>query len=199
MLRLPDAAALAKVHSVQVPVTEMYRLSGRPKTEPYFATKAVYRFDDPAGATGAATFGTLYVGQTPETAFCESIIHGNALYVNGAYEVSSAALMARSLVTFKRPSSPAMLLADLTGDGLKAIGLNNDISAGNDYVIPQQWAQALHASNPAFDGIRYVSRQHNNEHCYALFDRCGIERDTDAALPDDLVDLLCAKFNVVRV
>ncbi len=199
MQRLPDAAALAKVRSVQVSVAEMYRLSGFPKTEPYFATKAAYRFDDPAGASGAATFGVLYVAQTPETAFCESILHGNALYTNGAFEVSSTALLSRYLVTFRRPSKPEMLLADLTGDGLKSIGLNNDISAGNDYTVPQQWASAIHNSNPAFDGIRYVSRQHNNEHCYALFNRCGIERATDVGLPDDLVDLLCAKFNVIRV
>ena len=79
MLRSPDDASLAKVRPVEVPVSGIFRLSKFPRTEPYFARQAQYRFDDPEGAVGAATFGVLYVAQDPETAFCESIIHANSL------------------------------------------------------------------------------------------------------------------------
>lgn len=199
MLRLPDAASIAKVSTVDVPVADMYRLSKFPKTEPYFAVKAAYRFDDPAGAVGAATFGVLYVAQDPETAFCESIIHGNALFMGGTYQVPSAELQSRHLVTFLHPSRTTLTLADLTGNALKAIGLNNDISAGGDYSIPQQWAAAIYAAHPRVDGIRYVSRQHNNAFCYAVFERSGLARDSYVALPADLADALCLKFNVTRV
>ena len=199
MLRSPDDASLAKVRPVEVPVSGIFRLSKFPRTEPYFARQAQYRFDDPEGAVGAATFGVLYVAQDPETAFCESIIHANSLYSKGTYQVASAEFKARHLVCYKRQPNPNMFLADLTGDGLKALGLNNDISASDSYTIPQQWAAAIHSAHPTLDGIRYVSRQRNNAYCYALFDRCSVERASYAELPDDLADLLCRKFNVVRV
>ncbi|MCV2355384.1 RES family NAD+ phosphorylase [Paucibacter sp. B2R-40] len=205
MSRLPDAAALAKVRSVVVPVAGLFRLSRFPATEPYFAVKGAYRFDDPAGLPdptgnpGAATFGVLYVAQDAETAFCESVIHGNSRFVAGSYEVSDAELGERHLVTFTHRSRKRLTVADLTGDALKALGLNNDISAGSDYSIPQQWAAALHAAHPILDGIRYVSRQHNSAHCFALFDRSDVIRDSSFALPEDVIDGLCESFNVKRV
>jgi len=199
MLRTPDDPSVARIRAVSVEISGMFRLSRFPDTEPFFATKAQYRFDDPAGASSAASFGVLYVGESPETAFCESIIHGNSLFEAGAYRVSNAGLAARSLVVFKHPTKSALNLADLTGDGLKAIGLNNDISAGSEYSIPQQWAAAIHKVHPGLDGIRYVSRQHNTAYCYAVFNRSGLVRDSHIALPDDLLDLLCSQFNVVRV
>ena len=64
------------------------------------------------------------------------------------------------------------MLADLTGAALKALGLNNDISASGDYTTSQAWARAIHGSSPRWDGIRYVSRQ---------------------------VDDLCDRFNVTAV
>jgi hypothetical protein len=41
---------------------------------------------------------------------------------------------------------------------LKALGLNNDISASGDYTGSQAWARAIHGASPRWDGIRYVSR-----------------------------------------
>ena len=163
----------------------------------HWARGAQSRFDDPAGATpGAATFGVLYAGQDPETAFCESVIHENSLFANGAFVVSKAGLVARSLVGFKHPTKPSLTLADLTGAGLKALGLNNDISAGDDYRVSQAWAAAIHVARPELDGIRYVSRQRNDAFCYALFDRSGVVVDGAAPMPDPVLNALCLRFNV---
>jgi hypothetical protein len=147
MLRLPEPGTFKTlVSTVAVPTAGLWRLSKRPASEPYWARDAQSRFDDPAGAIpGAATFGVLYAGQDPETAFCESVIHENSLFLNGAFVVSKAGLVARSLVGFKHPTKPSLTLADLTGAGLKTPGLNNDISAGNDYCVSQAWAAATGA------------------------------------------------------
>ena len=198
MLRWPEPGTFESLVSVvAVPAAGLWRLSKRPASEPYWARGAQSRFDDPAGATpGAATFGVLYVGQDPETAFCESVIHENSLFLNGAFVVSRAGLVARSLVGFKHPTKPSLTLADLTGAGLKALGLNNDISASDDYCISQAWAAAIHVARPELDGIRYVSRQRNDAFCYALYDRSGVVGDGAAPMPELVVNALCVRFNV---
>ena len=198
MLRLPEPGTFEMlVATVAVPTAGLWRLSKRPASEPYWARGAQSRFDDPAGANpSAATFGVLYAGQDPETAFCESVIHENSLFLNGAFVVSKAGLLARSLVGFKHPTKPSLTLADLTGAGLKILGLNNDISAGDDYRASQAWAVAIHVARPELDGIRYVSRQRNDAFCYALFDRSGVVADGAAPMPDHVLNALCLRFNV---
>ncbi len=47
-----------------------------------------------------------------------------------------ADLRSRHVVKLHRPAKPVLVLADLTGKPLKTLGLNNDISAGNDYTRP---------------------------------------------------------------
>lgn len=80
MIPLPESGFEARVKRVDAPTSEMWRMSRSPTTEPYFADKGDHRFDDPDGKAGAATFGVLYIGQDPETAFCESIIHEASLF-----------------------------------------------------------------------------------------------------------------------
>jgi hypothetical protein len=198
MLRWPKTGTFETlVSTVAVPTVGLWRLSKRPESEPYWARGAQSRFDDPAGAaSGAATFGVLYTGQDPETAFCESVIHENSLFVDGAFVVSKVSLVARSLVGFKHPTKPSLTLADLTGAGLKALGLNNDLSAGDDYVVTQAWAAAIHATRPELDGIRYLSRQRNDAFCYAVFDRSGVVGDGAVPVPDPVLNALCSRFNV---
>ena len=179
----------------------MYRLSRYPATEPYWTSEGRYRFDDPKGKSGAAAFGVLYVGHLPEVAFAESSIHENSRFNPGMgrFEVSDADLRSRSLVTFKHPTRTRLSMVDLSGEALKALGLNNDLSAGNRYGIPQLWSAAIHGARPDVDGLRFTSRQMNTSFCYAVFDRSGLVREDFEAMPDDLLDLLCAKFNVVPV
>lgn len=202
MLRRPKAGTFeAHLHTVQISTDDMWRLSRFPTTEPWWAVNARYRFDDAAGANGRASFGVLYVGHTHDVAFAESIIHENSLFnaKAGRFEVAQADLYGRSLVSFRHPTRKRLTLVDLTGDALKRLGLNNDISAGSRYRVPQLWSSAIHAARPDADGLRFCSRQLNNDYCYAIYDRSGLEKDDFAALPDDLVDRLCTRFNVTPV
>jgi RES domain len=91
------------------------------------------------------------------------------------------------------------VLADLTGEALKALGLNNDISATNDYTIPQRWAQAIHDASPRWDGVRYVSRQMNKGVALAIFDRSALLKLSAVRLAGRQLDALCDRFNVAAV
>ena len=90
-------------------------------------------------------------------------------------------------------------VVDLTGAALVRLGLNNDISAG-DYAISQLWSRAIYELPGGFDGIRYRSRQLNDEYCYALFERSGVTVEPMAS-PIGPVELsaLVTQFNVVLV
>ncbi|HRO58488.1 MAG TPA: RES family NAD+ phosphorylase [Burkholderiaceae bacterium] len=190
--------------AIWVRTDTLFRLSTSPDTEPYWSKRATYRFDDPL-----SHFGVLYCAQDLPTAFAESVLH-NARFVNGAYEVSADALGRRILVTYRRSrfAGPPthgqhvqeVLLADLTGEKLKPLGLNNDVSAGDDYTGCQTWAGAIHDSEPLkeLDGIRYLSRQHPIGYCYAIFERSDLAREDHCALNQSEIDDLCAIFNVAR-
>jgi hypothetical protein len=65
-------------------------------------------------------------------------------------------------------------MANLTGTGLKALGLNNDISATDDYHASQAVSRVLHEEVPVIDGIIYVSRQVNTDLCVAMFERSAV-------------------------
>ncbi|HOB92660.1 RES family NAD+ phosphorylase [Ottowia sp.] len=91
------------------------------------------------------------------------------------------------------------VLADLTGAALKALGLNNDLSASADYTASQAWARAIHGANPRWDGMRYVSRQLNKGFAHAIFERCGLHKLRAEKLKARQVDELCNRFNVTAV
>lgn len=185
---------LARLQTTLVPVDQLYRLSTRPGTEPYFGTKGIYRFDSPTGA-----FGVLYCGGTAKTAFAESVLHSAASKwdpLMGAYLVTETELSGRHLVSFTHPAKAELLMADFTGEALKRLGLNNDISATKDYSTTQKLAEDVHAFRTDLDGIRFVSRQLNTQFCYAIFDRSGLTRGSSAPLTVDQVNALCQDFNV---
>ena len=92
-----------------------------------------------------------------------------------------------------------LVLADLTGATLKALGLNNDISASADYTTSQAWARAIHDARPRWDGIRYVSRQMNKGFAYAIFERSGLRKQRTEKLKSRKVDDLCDRFNVTAI
>ena len=173
------------------------RLSRHPATEPYWST-GVYRFDDPDPGIADA-FGTCYAASTIEVAFAESVIHECGRFVRGSYEVPAAELTERSVVRFACERRKTLVLADLTGAALKALGLNNDISASADYTASQAWARAIHGASPRWDGIRYVSRQMNKGFAYAIFERSGLHKLRAEKLKVRQVDDLCDRFNVTAV
>lgn len=197
-LRLPDPGSFEDLlRPTRVDVASLVRLSRYPATEPYRST-GVYRFYDPdPGSAGA--FGTCYTASTIEVAFAESVIHECGRFVTGSYEVSTAELTERSVVRFACERRKTLVLADLTGAALKALGLNNDISASADYTTSQAWARAIHNSSPRWDGIRYVSRQMNKGFAYAIFERSGLRKMRAEKLKARQVDDLRNRFNVTAV
>ncbi len=92
-----------------------------------------------------------------------------------------------------------LVLADPTGVALKALGLNNDISASADYTASQAWALAIHGASPRWEGIRYVSRQMNEGFAFAIFERSGLRKLRAEKLKPRHVDDLCDRFNVTAV
>ena len=197
-LRLPEPGTFEDLlRPVRVEVASLVRLSRYPSTEPYWSS-GVYRFDDPdPGRSGK--FGTCYAANSIEVAFAESVIHESGRFVDGAYEVPSAELTERSVVRFACEHRKTLVLADLTGAALKALGLNNDISALADYSVSQAWAQAIHDADPRWQGIRYVSRQMNKRFAYAIFERSGLKRLRSERLKPAQLDALCDLFNVTAV
>jgi len=175
---------------VFVPVASLVRMSRSPAGEPFWSKARRYRFDDPNGR-----FGVLYAGDSIETSFAESVIHERAVFQKGAYILELADFLARQPVWYGG-SKTELKLADLTGANLKALGLNNDISAGDAYAESQRWSRAIHQANPDWDGIRFVSRQHNRRHAYAIFERSALNRKTTRELTGPEQDALCATFNV---
>jgi RES domain len=159
-LRLPERGSFEhRLRPVRVKISSLIRSSRRPSSEPYWSV-GVYRFDA-AESEQEDAFGVCYAASSLEVAFAESVIHETGRFVGGRYEVPREELAGRSVVRFVHSSRKALVLADLTGEALKALGLNNDISATDDYAIPQAWARAIHDAGPRWDGIRYISRQMN--------------------------------------
>lgn len=197
-LRLPERGTFEdQLRPVRIEVASLVRLSRHSSTEPYWSA-GVYRFDDPdPGRTGG--FGTCYTASAVEVAFAESVIHESGRFVGGAYEVPTAELTERSVVHFACDRRKTLVLADLTGAALKALGLNNDISASADYSASQAWAQAIHDADPRWHGIRYISRQMNKGFAYAIFERSGMRRLRAEKLKVSQLDALCDRFNVVAV
>lgn len=178
-------------------MASLVRLSRYPATEPHWSA-GVYRFDDP-DPSRVGVFGTCYTASTIEVAFAESVIHESGRFAGGAYEVPAADLTERSVVRFASDRRKTLVVADLTGVALKALGLNNDISASADYSVSQAWAQAIHDANSRWDGIRYVSRQMNKGFAYAIFERSGLRRLRAEKLKAFQLDALCDRFNVTAV
>jgi hypothetical protein len=173
-LRLPEVGSFEDLlRPIRIEVASLVRLSRHPATEPYWSA-GVYRFDDPDPGDADA-FGTCYTASTIEVAFAESVIHESGRFVAGSYELPAAELTERSVVRFACERRKTLVLADLTGAALKALGLNNDISASADYTTSQAWARAIHGASQRWDGIRYVSRQMNKGFAYAIFGRRSID------------------------
>lgn len=197
-LRLPERGTFEKLlRPVRIEIASLVRLSRYPATEPYWSS-GVYRFDDPDPGR-AGEFGTCYTAGSIEVAFAESVIHEAGRFVDGAYEVPSAELTERSVVHFACDRRKTLVLADLTGAALKALGLNNDISALPDYSASQAWAQAIHDADPRWQGIRYVSRQMNKGFAYAIFERSGLRKLRSEKLKVAQLEVLCDLFNVAAV
>jgi RES domain len=198
-LRRPDPGTFEHLlRPVQVTMTSMVRMSRHPSTEPWWSRTASCRFDD-ALPLRTNQFGVCYAGDSVETAFAESVIHESGLFEGGRYKVAQADLAARWKVHFRHPKRKRLRLADLTGEPLKALRLNNDICSGDDYTLPQLWSRAIHDCDSRWDGIRHVARQNNSRYAYALFERKGLQAAQRTRLDGPELDALCDRFGVDSV
>lgn len=197
-LRPPDPGSFEHLlEAVQVPADSLLRLSKFPASAPWWS-RGAHRFDGPpAGAPGS--FGTCYAAQNLSVAFAESVIHECAWFRAGRYELPKAALEARHTVKLKHPARRMLVLANLSGDAPKRLGLNNDFSAGDEYALPMAWARAIHDADSTWDGLWHVSRQHNNDCAVALFERSGVVSTRTHKLTVKELDALCDQFGVVAV
>jgi hypothetical protein len=193
-LRTPDPGSFEHLlKEVRIEAASLIRLSRYPRTELYWS-RGRYRFDGPPDG-----FGTCYAAEDIAVAFCESVIHECAWFTDGCYLVPRADLTARHVVHLQVPAMRDLVLADLTGTALKTLGLNNDISAGDDYAATMAWAKAIHDADPSWDGIRYVSRQHNDSCAVAIFQRSGATKTRSHKLSGKALDRLCNQFRVVAI
>jgi len=198
-LRLPEPGTFEHLlRPATVAVSSLVRLSRFPSTEPYWSKAARYRFDD-ALPGQSSQFGVCYGATTLETAFAESVLRENALFEGGRFMVADADLRGRWEVRFAHPKKKRLRVVDLTGLALKLMGLNNDISAGDDYTVSQRWARAIHDADPTWDGIRYVARQSNKGFAYALFERTGLTRAAQIKLEGVELDALCQRFGMAAL
>lgn len=121
----------------------------------------VSRFDSAAGL-----FGVLYLGETFEAAFVETMMRNPHRRM-----VRFADLAARSHcgVTANR----ALRLVKMYDEGLASLGTDNAISTG-PYGPCGLWADALWNHRDRPDGIAYRSRHDPALLCFAVFERTDI-------------------------
>jgi hypothetical protein len=169
-----------------LPLTELrgpwLRIHASVFTPIHFGKAQRNRFDAPGGA-----FGVMYVAESTEGAFAETIAPGHRLARLDPAELTERRL---ALVHSRRP----LLFADISGPGLLRLGADARLGAGS-YRMAQRWSASIHAHPARVDGIRYRSR--NDPECVsaALFQRCAGELyadDVGCFLDPDLRPLLAS-------
>lgn len=187
------ARAARYLSVVKLDATGLLRLTRFPATEPYWGKRKAYRFDDPA-----QLYGATYAAQELEVAFAETVLHQKGDFIDGQWVIAEATILERHIVTYTRPAKPELMLADLSGVTLKALGLNNDLCSSDDYTDSMAVGSALHAQLPDLDGILYVSRQMNTGLAVALFERSNValQRTVTRLVDHPDYDKLLSRFNV---
>lgn len=194
-VRPPDPdGCTGLLHEIRMPVHSLIRFSTMPANEPWWSHDR-FRFD--GSAQGPSPFGTCYAAESLLAAFAETVIHDCEWFRFGAYRMSKEQILSRHIVEFARPHRPLLSLANLTGPALKAMGLNNDVSAGAHYEATQFWAQIIHRTDQRCDGLLYVSRQCNDARAIALFERSRVRVARSKPLSMGLATEFCQLFGVV--
>lgn len=150
--------------------TELCRISGFRKGQPYFGKSGKNRFDAPGcKPPGTPEFGVCYLGLTLEVAMAESVIHDEEP-VDGKFLIARDQVDDNFALYFKGGD---LRLLDLTGATLRLAGGSADLAGTTDYELTARWALAVF-NNPAhYDGFIYMSRLLNTGRAVALFDRAG--------------------------
>lgn len=110
----------------------------------------------------------LYGADDLDGALSETVFHD--VPVRGDKVVPLAKLRHRLAVALS--SRRPLRLVDLTSDGLRCLELQRTELIDSDarsYEATARWARALHHHPDAFDGLYWVSRQHDTSRCILLF------------------------------
>lgn len=108
----------------------------------------------------------LYAGQDEAGAFVE--VFGDPLDVR-LLALRPLKQFCLSAVRAKRP----LRLVDLTGPGLRRLGVDARLTGGDDYQCSQPWARALWGHPDAPDGLLYRARHDPSRQAVAIFDRAA--------------------------
>ncbi|MFK2893746.1 RES family NAD+ phosphorylase [Dyella flagellata] len=186
----PDFHRL-QIKTDRIDARSLFRISRRPKTEPYFGKNKAYRFDD-----SLKRYGVCYVGDCLATAFAETILH-DLSPVGGEFRVARDDVTDRFVMSFRQENFD---VANLTGAHLKVLGGTNDISSEVPYDTTQLWSQAIYQHPDKLVGLAYISRHLNTHRAYALFDRLDgrlvVKSEIPILMHPELKDVL-EMFNVV--
>lgn len=167
LLELPAGSSLLRIHRLEHPPVFFSPGSGG---------DPVGRFDSPTGA-----FGVLYLAQTFEGAFAETILRNPQRRVVDLAEIASRGISVLGLTRVAR-------LVQMKGAALQALGTDNAISTG-PYAPCGAWADALASHPDKPDGLAYASRHDPEQLCVALFSRPGTEIDVLSG-PTPLAEML---------
>lgn len=154
--------------TVTVDPARLLRVSSRDTGEPYFGKTGRNRFDDP-NPDPAARYGTCYFGTSLAVAVAETLLHDRTP-VQGFFVIEPAVISSRFVIQFK--GSP-IILADLTGAGLRRLGGHGGLTGTSYYKTPQKWSLEIYNHPGLVDGFLYMSRHKNDEKAIVLFDRAS--------------------------
>jgi RES domain len=125
----------------------------------FFGRTGKYRWDSPNH-----TYGVLYVGESWEAAFLESVLHDPVKKT-----VLKSELEKRSMGLLKT-NTPLQLIDLSDGTVLRDLGLTESETQARAYKKTQGISEAIHDAGWNVHGIRYASRLDPNRLCMALFD-----------------------------
>lgn len=146
--------------------TVLFRLVQRQYLDPaYFGRAMRYRFDAPSGA-----FGVCYLGTTLACCFLE-VFHLQP--APGTRQPTLARTDLNNYYVAVAHLLRPLRLARLADDALVSLGIDQRVTAGDDYRLSQRWAAAIHAHPSDVDGVIYATRHHNQFYAVALFDRAA--------------------------
>jgi hypothetical protein len=146
--------------------TQLYRLNLRRYPDPaYFGRGALHRFDAPD-----SSFGVCYLGTSLDCCLIEVL--------RPAYEPQTSARLLtvaqlREYYAARGTVIEPLVLAYFADDGLAQAGIDQRVTAGDDYDLSQAWSAAVHTHAGNVDGIFYPSRHHNRLYSVALLERAG--------------------------
>lgn len=133
-----------------------FRFHGLSRDPLYFGKTGENRFDAPQGE-----YGVLYASLDPHGAFVETFGRGKNLPF-----ITQEELQGRLLA--KITASKRLTLVDLTGPGLRRIGADERLAAG-EHEIAQLWSLALwlHPARP--HGLMYRARHDPSKISVAIY------------------------------